>query len=210
MGATDIDEVLEIVPGVHVSRAAIRYAPLYVIRGIYSGSGVLNPQVLLLQNGIPTTTMYTGDKGAAWFGVPVENIARIEIVRGPGSALYGADAYAGVINLITKAAADTPGTEAGARFGSFNSRSAWLQHSGKAGPVDVAAFLRIGATDGIQKIIQADAQTANDKRPGAKPVQRRCARTQPGAGHRHSKRLADGAAFRVAAGSLQTLRTKLV
>ncbi len=168
MGATDLDEVLENVPGVHVARTAIRYAPTYVIRGIYSGSGALNPQVLLLQNGIPTTTMYTGDKGSAWFGVPIENIARIEIIRGPGSALYGADAYAGVINIITKTAADTPGTEVGARYGSFGNRSTWGQHGGQIGPVNVAAYLRFGATDGIQEIIQADAQTANDKRTGTR------------------------------------------
>ena len=161
MGATDLDEALESVPGLHVSHIAIRYAPTYVIRGIYSGSA--NPQVLLLQNGIPTTTMYTGDKGSAWFGVPVENIARIEVIRGPGSALYGADAYAGVINVITKSAADTPGTEVGLRGGSFNTRSAWVQHGGQAGPVEVAAYLRVGATDGIQETIRADAQTRNDR-----------------------------------------------
>ncbi len=161
MGATDLDEVLETVPGIHVSRTAVRYAPTYVIRGIYNGA--YNPQVLLLQNGIPTTTMFSGDKGGAWTGVPVENIARIEIIRGPGSALYGADAYAGVINVITKTAADTPGTELGLRGGSFNTRSAWMQHGGKAGPVEVAAFLRVGTTDGIREILQADAQTRNDR-----------------------------------------------
>lgn len=166
MGATDLDEVLETVPGIHVSRTAVRYAPTYAIRGIYSGT--TNPQVLLLQNGIPVTTMYNGDKGAAWVGVPLENIARIEIIRGPGSALYGADAYAGVINIITKTAADTPGTEIGLRGGSFDTRSAWMQHGGMAGPVEVAAFLRIGATSGIQEILQADAQTRNDRLYGTR------------------------------------------
>lgn len=164
MGATDLDEVLETVPGIHVSRASIRYASTYVIRGIYTGQS--NPQVLLLQNGIPTTTMYTGDKGYAWLGVPLENIARIEIIRGPGSALYGADAYAGVINVITKTAADTPGAEFGARAGSFNTRNVWVQHGGKWKGMDVAAYLNIGATDGIKEIIRADAQTVNDKRSG--------------------------------------------
>ena len=115
MGAKDLDDVLETVPGIHVTRPAIRYASTYVFRGIFNG--VTNTQVLLLQNGIPTTTMYSGDKGYAWVGVPVENIARIEIIRGPGSALYGADAYAGVINIITKTATDTPGTELGSRIG---------------------------------------------------------------------------------------------
>lgn len=168
MGAKDIDDVLETVPGLHVSRTAIRYASTYVFRGIFNGTS--NPQVLLLQNGIPTTTAYSGDKGYVWFGASVENIARIEIIRGPGSALYGADAYSGVINIITKTAADTPGTELGSRIGSFNTRNAWIQHGGKWGTIDVAAYLNIGATDGIREVIQADAQTLKDKTSGVAPV----------------------------------------
>jgi iron complex outermembrane receptor protein len=168
MGAKDLDEVLETVPGLHVSRTSIRYAPTYVFRGIYNGT--TNPQVLLLQNGNPTTTMYTGDKGSAWFGVPVENISRIEIIRGPGSALYGADAYAGVINIITKSATEIHGTELGGRIGSFNTWNTWLQHGGQWGALDVAAYLNIGATGGIQETIQADAQSLKDKTSGMAPV----------------------------------------
>jgi iron complex outermembrane receptor protein len=165
MGATDLDQALETVPGIHVSRASIRYASNYYIRGIGVGMQS-NPQVLLMQNGIPVTTMYANDKGYAWNGVTVENIARIEIIRGPGSALYGADAYAGVINVITKTAADVPGTELGMRSGSFNTRNGWVQHGGQWGAVEVAAYLNVGATDGQKRIIEADAQTANDKRFG--------------------------------------------
>ncbi len=161
MGATELDEVLETVPGLHVSRASVRYTAIYMFRGI-GGGGQTNSQVLMLQNGIPMTTMFNSDRGAAWVGVPLENIARIEVIRGPGSALYGADAYAGVINLITKTAADTPGTEAGLRGGSFGTRSAWIQHGGQLGPLEVAGYLRVGTTDGIREIIRADAQTRND------------------------------------------------
>ena len=162
IGAANLDEVLETVPGLHVSRASIRYMPMYVIRGI-GGGNQTNPQVLMLQNGIPMTTMYNGDRGSAWVGLPVENIARIEIIRGPGSALYGADAYAGVINIITKTAADTPGTAVGIRGGSFNTWDTWVQHGGKWGAADVAAYVRIGSTDGVKEVISADAQTRNDK-----------------------------------------------
>ena len=155
MGAKDLDEVMETVPGVHVSHTANHYSPTYAIRGIYGG--INNPQVLFLQNGIPMNTMYAGDKGIYWGGLPLENVARIEIIRGPGSALYGADAYSGVINIITKTAADTKGTEVGVRAGYFNSRDGWVQHGGQLGPVEVAAYVRVGSTDGQKEIITQDA-----------------------------------------------------
>ncbi len=160
MGATDLDEVLETVPGMHVARNGIAYAPLYVIRGIYSAQ---NPQMLLLQNGVTMTTMFQGSKGGVWGGYPLEHIARIEIIRGPGSALYGADAYSGVINIITKTATDTPGTQVGGRTGSFKTWDSWVQHGGKLGVVDVAAYLRVGKTDGIKEIITVDAQSPRDR-----------------------------------------------
>jgi outer membrane receptor protein involved in Fe transport len=160
IGASDLDEVLETVPGLHVARSAITLASLYVVRGVFSQN---NPQILMLQNGVPMTTMFQGNKGGVWGGLPVENIARIEIIRGPGSALYGADAYSGVINIITKNAGDVQGTLVGLRAGSFNTRDGWIQHGGKFGDVDVAAYLRIGRTDGYRGMISADAQSRNDR-----------------------------------------------
>lgn len=160
MGATDLDEVLETVPGLHVNRAANTYTPLYVIRGVFSQ---FNPQVLMLQNGVPVTTLFVGNKGNFWGGYPVEHIARIEVIRGPGSALYGADAFSGVINIITKSATEIPGTEIGLRVGSFATRNAWMQHGGTLGSVNVAAYLRIGSSDGFKGTIDADAQTRFDR-----------------------------------------------
>src|SRR5687767_848376 len=79
MGAIDLDELLETVAGLHVARSANVYSPLYVIRGIFSQ---FTPQTLLLQNGIPMTTMFVGNKGNLWAGYPLEHIARIEVIRG--------------------------------------------------------------------------------------------------------------------------------
>lgn len=159
MGATDLDQILESVAGIHVNRTPNSYSPLYVVRGIVSSQG---PQILMLQNGVPITTAYVGNKGNIWGNFPVEHIARIEIIRGPGSALYGADALSGVINIITKGASETVGTEIGARAGSFSTYDGWVQHGGKVGDVDVAAYLRVGSTDGFHRTIEADAQTRND------------------------------------------------
>ncbi len=158
-GAADIDEVLETVPGLHVSRSPIGYNPIYTIRGIDTQ---YNPEVLMLVNGIPITGAYFGNRSQVWGGMPVENIARIEVIRGPGSALYGADAFAGVINIITKTSADINGTQLGLRAGSFNSIDGWVQHGGTWGNFDVAAYLRAGHTDGQHQIIAADEQTGLD------------------------------------------------
>lgn len=159
MGATDLDQVLATVPGIHVGRNNQGYNPLYIVRGIYSE---FNAQTLVLYNGVPMTTMFIGNRGTIWAGMPVANIARIEVIRGPGSALYGADAYAGVINIVTKGPADLHGLELGLRAGSFDSRDAWLQYGGKLGPLAVAAYLRAGRTDGFKELVQADAQTGLD------------------------------------------------
>lgn len=175
MGAVDLDEVMETVPGVHVARNPVCNAAVYAIRGIYNFN---NQQVLMLQNGVPMTTMFLGNKGGVWGGLPLENVARIEVIRGPGSALYGADAYAGVINVITKTATDAPGTEFGMRGGSFGSWNAWVQHGGTAGPIEVAAYLRLGSTDGYKKTIAADAQTLRDN--SAVPAARSHASLAPG------------------------------
>jgi outer membrane receptor protein involved in Fe transport len=159
MGATDLDQVIETIAGIHVNRAANQYTPLYAVRGIITQ---FNPQILILQNGVPITSIFVGNKGNIWGGYPVDHIARIEIIRGPGSALYGSDAFSGVINIITKAPADTPGTEVGVRAGSFGTRDAWVQHGGKLGAADVSFYIRRGDTDGFKRIIEADAQTRND------------------------------------------------
>ena len=52
----------------------------------------------------------------------LDNVKRIEFVRGPGSSLYGANAFAGVINIITKEAEDIDGWELIARGGSYDTQ----------------------------------------------------------------------------------------
>jgi iron complex outermembrane receptor protein len=160
IGATDIDEVLETVPGLHVSRSAPAYAPIYTMRGIRGA--IASPHVLLLVNGIPMNTVFLGDGGLIWGGLPVDDIARVEVIRGPGSALYGAEAFAGVINIVTKTAADVDGTQIGARGGSNWTRDAWVLHGGRVGPLDVKAYFRAGASDGSRRIVSADNQSGLD------------------------------------------------
>lgn len=159
IGARDLDEVLQSIPGLHVSVAPRGYLPLYTIRGIYSEH---NPQVLMLINNIPVTNLYVGNRGELWGGMPVNDIARIEIIRGPGSAIYGADAFAGVINIITKSSDDIGGTETGGRVGSFSTKEGWILHGGNWRGTDIAMSLQAMRTDGHGETIDIDYQSLID------------------------------------------------
>jgi vitamin B12 transporter len=64
-------------------------------------------------------------------GLPMKNIERIEIVRGPGSSLYGSDAVGGVINIITRKA-KTTSTSIASEFGNWGLRRYSLTTEGKA------------------------------------------------------------------------------
>ncbi len=162
MGATDLDEVLETVPGLHVARSPSSYNPIYSIRGIYS---TFSYEVLLLINGIPLKEPFMGDR-SLWGGMPVNAIARVEVIRGPGSALYGADAFSGVINIITKTRKDIDGTEFGTRMGRFNTQDAWILHGVDWNGFDVALAFEYHDTDGHDEIFEADGQGQIDKIDG--------------------------------------------
>jgi len=153
MGATDINQVLETIPGLHVKSISAAVPPKFIFRGITS---FYNSQTLMLVNGIPVTTLFTGNRSQVWGGMPVKAIKRIEVIRGPGSALYGADAFAGVINIITKSRKDINGTQVGIRIGSFDTKTSWLQHGGTHHDYEVALSLEYQSTDGWKEIVEAD------------------------------------------------------
>jgi len=90
--------------------------------------------VLLLLNGRPirdaSGSSVTHDIYEAF---PVEVIKQIEIVRGPGSVLYGTNAFAGAINIVTKDAPDTPSGNVQLTYGSFDTKRGSLTGGGKLG-----------------------------------------------------------------------------
>ena len=97
-GITTIDELLRVVPG--WGKKTITPARIMVgIRGLYTTDA---NSVLVLVDGREVNSNLFG--GVLWslFPVTFEDIKRIEIIRGPGSVLYGANAFSGVINIVTK------------------------------------------------------------------------------------------------------------
>ena len=118
IGATTLDEVLKTVPGLHIEPSGtIFLSSIWSIRGIHTAQ---NPHTLMLINSVPLTINYGGSR-PTMYQMPVAMISRVEVIRGPGSALHGADAFSGTINVITKDNHEIDGTKVGGRYGSFDS-----------------------------------------------------------------------------------------
>ena len=160
MGATRLDDILATVPGIHTGPSSDSgYRTNYHIRGIYTG---INQQVLMLINGVPINTLYIGSRQTA-FRMSTANISRIEIVRGPGSAVHGADAFAGTINVITKDVHEVQKVQSGFRVGSFETYDTWLQGGGVWSGWETAFSLEYGQSEGDKdRIITSDQQTNLD------------------------------------------------
>ncbi|MGI9287874.1 MAG: TonB-dependent receptor plug domain-containing protein, partial [Pseudomonadales bacterium] len=164
-GATNLQEALEMVPGLHVSLSNNNLlSSVYSIRGIHTAQ---NTQILLLIDGIPLRQVFNGGLPIG-FTMPVQNIKRIEIIRGPGSAVFGADAFAGVINVISKSPADIGVVETGVRYGSFDKQDYWLQSGGKLGDAwQYSASLEYAKSNGDDdRIVDRDLQTFLDSALG--------------------------------------------
>jgi iron complex outermembrane receptor protein len=106
-GARTVPDLLRLVAGVNV-----RWNPMVQtidIRGF--GENPFSNRVLLLIDGLPYNSGDTGGLplSPAFDFFPVQNIKRVEVVRGPGSSLYGENAYWGVINIVTLSGDDLAG-----------------------------------------------------------------------------------------------------
>ncbi len=121
-GLTDIPEILQFVPGVDVLKIdRRRYA--VGIRGLHE---FLSDRTTLLINGRSADNPIYG--GPDFQGLPVllEDIERIEVIRGPGSASWGANALTGVINIVTKKPKDIQGFFGATTFSEYcDSYSHW-------------------------------------------------------------------------------------
>ncbi|MEK7992035.1 MAG: TonB-dependent receptor, partial [Thiotrichaceae bacterium] len=159
MGARTLEDVLQSVPSLQVTYNWFNI-PVYSVRGISSG---YNPEILVLVNGLRINDIFSGGKAIFWSTFPISGIQRLEVIRGPGSALYGADAFSGVINIITKTAEDIDGTEVGIRIGSNNTQDGWVQHGGEWNGFEMATIVDFSKSDGHQRIVEADAQTIFDQ-----------------------------------------------
>ena len=128
-GATNIPDLLRMVPGVQVAQVnANKWA--ISARGL---NDLYSNELLVLVDG---RTVYTPTFGGVFWDVldlPLDDIQQIEVIRGPGSSVWGSNAVNGVINIITKKAKDTRGGLLVARGGNTNGEAGVIQYGGALG-----------------------------------------------------------------------------
>jgi iron complex outermembrane receptor protein len=135
-GLTSIAEILQFAAGVDVVRLD-RSRYMVGVRGLES---TVSDRTLVLINGRSTLDPVFG---TSWMELPVlvEDIERIEIIRGPGGAVWGTNAYTGVINIITKRAEDLKGVFSSTTINEFGDSYTHLRFAG----VDKKFSFRVSA-----------------------------------------------------------------
>ncbi|MGN6803877.1 MAG: TonB-dependent receptor plug domain-containing protein [Ginsengibacter sp.] len=115
-GYEQLQDALRDIPGIDMIHINGYSPTLIYFRGMY---GAENLRALLMVDGIVENNIL-GTNDMAGPAYSLHNVDRIEIIWGPASALYGANAFGGVINIITKKGAQIDGLEAEQGVGSFN------------------------------------------------------------------------------------------
>ncbi|MCY1030749.1 TonB-dependent receptor [Corallococcus sp. BB11-1] len=101
-GQFSLCEAIQYFPGMECRRGSMRKAAVSA-RGL--GSNYLSNRLLLLKDGRPLTDPWTGQFYADET-TPMTNLKQVEVIRGPGSSLYGSNAFSGVINIIERQPSD--------------------------------------------------------------------------------------------------------
>jgi len=135
-GVTSIPEALRMVPGMEVARID---ANKWAISARGFNDRFANKLLVLIDGRSVYSPFFSG---VFWDAqdTMLEDIDRIEVIRGPGSALWGANAVNGVINIITKNAKETQGGLVTTGFGSEERGFGGVRYGGKIGP---AGYYRI-------------------------------------------------------------------
>jgi len=151
-GAFTLCEAIQYFPGLECRRGAMRKVAVSA-RGL--GSNYLSNRLLLLKDGRPMTDPWTGQFYADET-TPLTNLKQVEVIRGPGSSLYGSNAFSGVINLIERQPSDVIqegrdfGVDGRVLAGQDNTFRVQTTAAGRMGPVEALASYYGFSSDGPQ------------------------------------------------------------
>lgn len=131
MNARNVGEALRFVPGVIFGQGGPRNEAHVLIRGVGPRAGLTGDDLRysVFVDGRPVLEPFLGTVDL--FNLPVDNIAKIKIVKGPADAPYGPNAMGGVINIVTKRGTAVPVTRANVSYQEDNTQDYWLEHGAR-------------------------------------------------------------------------------
>jgi len=155
MGAQNLLEVLESVPGFMVSYPSdIASGHTLSIRGLKSSEA---EKTLLMINGHRVNNPYSGSWTFLFDELPLDEVRRIEIIRGPGSALYGSNAMLAVIHVITRTADTFRASTVDVSAGSHRFVEGHASSGGESNGTNLMFSLNASSNDGDRQWIPRDA-----------------------------------------------------
>lgn len=146
-GFIEIADIFRLVPGFQVAHAD---GNTYAVINHGDGSEFPNRMQLLIDG----RSTYTNALSAIdWntLGLQIEDIERIEVVRGPAASAYGANSFSGAINVITKAPELDDEWQLSARYGNFGERRLLMRHSGEYKKLNYRVTAASRDNDGFDK-----------------------------------------------------------
>ncbi|NGZ02622.1 MAG: hypothetical protein CV090_06195 [Nitrospira sp. WS238] len=123
--ARNVADALRFVPGLFLSVGGGKNPSSAVVRGLTAR------QTIIFIDGRPVYDPFFGD--VDFNNLPIDNVEKIKIVKGPVNAAYGPNAIGTVINIVTKRGTDVPTTRITASYEAHNTQDYWLQHGGTKG-----------------------------------------------------------------------------
>jgi iron complex outermembrane receptor protein len=144
-GAKEITDLFRLVPGMQVGH----YSGHFPIVSYHGMSDIFSRRMQVLIDGSSVYLPSSG--GVSWSDLPwqIEDIERIEVIRGPAAATYGPNSFLGVINIITTHASKDQGTTLKATGGERGYRRTQLRNSSSNGKLDYRVNLTYLEDDGL-------------------------------------------------------------
>jgi iron complex outermembrane receptor protein len=143
LGVRTLERLLNFVPGFQAPQSDGDSTNTIALRGRHS---LGTKYLLILVDDQRLNDPLLGGALSIMRDIPIENVEQVEIIRGPGSALYGANAFLGVINIKT----NRKRTNAAAGMGSMQRRYAAVNWASRIDELNVAAFAKVYNDEGFQ------------------------------------------------------------
>lgn len=157
LGVSTLEELMNRAPGLQAYRSSEGNVASGSIRGRRVTAN--SREILVLLNGMKIDSFHSGSSIPK---LPLANIARVEIIRGPGSALYGSNAYTGVINLVTVDDVN----EVAFRAGEHQHLEGHWQHGFSHGNLRSATFVHLrddqGESFGVEDTLRSGRIAVDD------------------------------------------------